>query len=195
MATDSRSTQLRLGKGDHGRPVSAEEFAAADFDEPWTYEREGGRLVVMSPEGTGHIRRSNPWRNRLVVYQHENPGVIEEVVGQAWVRPDGKTDRVGDIGVYLVAKDREFEVPDGPPDLMFEIVSPGKRSRERDYVKKRAEYQKLGIREYVIVDRSPKRVTVLTLEPGGYAERILNEADTYTSPLLPGLAIRLSEVL
>jgi len=48
---------------------------------------------------------------------------------------------------------------------MFEIVSPGSLSRKRDYVKKRAEYHKLGILEYVIVDRFTQGVTVLTYWP------------------------------
>lgn len=195
MATNSEVTVLELGRKDHGRIVSADEFYHADFDGPWVYEREAGRLVVMSPQGTRHVRRSNSWRNRLVIYQHENPGVIEEVVGQAWVRPDDLTDRMGDLGVYLVHEGRELEIPEGPPDLMFEIVSSGKKSRERDYVKKRAEYQRLGIREYVIVDRRPTKVTVLTLGADGYSESVLTDADTYTSPLLPGFAVRLSEVL
>ena len=196
MATDASATRLILGKADHGRVVSADAFYHAEFDEPWTYEREDGRLVVMAPEGTGHVRRSNSWRDRLVHYQYENLGIIEEIVGQAWVRPDGKTDRMGDLGVYLVVEGRDFSVPEGPPDLMIEIVSAGKRARERDHVKKRAEYKKLGIREYVLVDQKPKRMTVLELGPDGYFDRaVLGDDDIYTSPLLPGLAIRLAEVL
>ena len=77
---------------------------------------------------------------------------------------------------------------------MFEIVSPAATSRDRDYVKKRSEYERLGVKEYVIVDRFKKQVTVLTLTPGGYQEQVLTPADTYTSPLLPGLAIALAEV-
>ncbi len=44
----------------------------------------------------------------------------------AWVRPDDDHDRIGDIGVYLVHEGRELDIPGQPPDLMFEIVSPGK---------------------------------------------------------------------
>ena len=49
MAT--QSTRLVLGPDDHGRPVSAEEFADAHYLEPWKYERVAGRLVVMPPDG------------------------------------------------------------------------------------------------------------------------------------------------
>ncbi len=56
---------LTLGPDDHGRPVSAEEYATAEYLEPWAYEREGGRLVVMSPEGQRHHDHSRPWRKAL----------------------------------------------------------------------------------------------------------------------------------
>ena len=57
---------LRLGPSDHGRAVSAEEFAAADYDGPWRYEREQGRLIVMPPDGPGHDGSSEPLRDHLV---------------------------------------------------------------------------------------------------------------------------------
>jgi hypothetical protein len=38
-------------------------------------------------------------------------------------------------------------------------------------------------------------VTVFTHAPGGYNERVLAIADTYTSQHLPGLAIALAEVM
>lgn len=189
MAVGSR---LRLGLADHGRIVSAGDFADAEFDAPYTYEREGGRLVAMTPEGVDHVLASNPWRNRLILFQFQTPGIIQEVVTQNWVRPDDATDRIGDIGVFLA--NRPFDLPDGPPDLMFEIVSAGKANRTRDYVTKRADYEKLGVKEYVIVDRFDRRLTVLSLGAQGYHEVVLTAADTYTTPLLPGFAVRLADV-
>lgn len=187
--------QLFLGPQDAGRLLTAEEFANADFADGCIYERANGRLVVMSPEGTRYVRASSPWRDRLILYKLAHPDVVDDIVLQAWVRPDGDHDRVGDIGVYLVHEGRELDVPGHPPDLMFEIVSPGKASRRRDYVEKRAEYHRLGIREYVIIDRQRKLVTVLTHAPGDYQEQVLTPTDTYTTPLLPGFEVRLSEVL
>ncbi len=192
----SIGTRLRLGKADHGRVVSADEFADAEFDEPYKYEREGGRLVVMAADGYGHQSTAEPWRDALVYYKRDHPGVIRNVFTGPWVRPDASKDRIGDIGVYLAASPAPNETNpkvQPVPDLMFEVVSPGRVSRERDYVKKRAEYQALGVKEYVIVDRFDRRATVLTLGPDGYNERILTEADIYASPLLPGLAIPIGE--
>jgi Uma2 family endonuclease len=192
MSTDR--TILRLGKQDEGRYLSSEEFAEADFDEPWRYEREDGRLIVMAPSGEGHLKATIPWRDRLILFFYGNPGIIDQIATEAWIRVHDGTDRIGDIGVYLVPDGPVPEIPDRVPEMMFEIVSPDRVSRERDYIQKRAEYHALGVKEYVIIDRFQKTVTVLTCRPEDYQERILTTADRYESPLLPGLSIPLSDV-
>jgi Uma2 family endonuclease len=192
--TDELTTEdgLRLGHLDDGRPTTAEEFASAEFDEPWTYERVDGRLVVMAPEGTGHVDHTEPWQKALFFYMFRRPEVVMRIVSQAWIHVDEDNTRIADIGVYLV---RKLNIPDQVPDLVFEIVSPGKTSRRRDYVEKRAQYEKLGVREYVIADRFDKKVTVLTLVDGAYVEQVLTPPDVYRSPLLPGIEVRLADVL
>jgi Uma2 family endonuclease len=50
----------------------------------------------------------------------------------------------------------------GPPDLAIEIVSP--ESTERDYEKKRHQYERSKIPEYWIVDEEIKKVTLLRLD-------------------------------
>jgi hypothetical protein len=47
----SETTILELGPDDAGMRLTAEAFAHADFQEPYTYERVQGRLVLMSPAG------------------------------------------------------------------------------------------------------------------------------------------------
>jgi Uma2 family endonuclease len=187
--------ELCLGLADDGRPTTAEEFAEAEFDEPWTYERVDGRLVVMSPEGTGHVSQSEPWRNRLGAYLLAHPELAVAVVSQAWIQIDEDNTRIADIGVYLDKTYDTLDIPDQIPDLAFEFVSPGKASRRRDYVEKRAQYAQVGVREYVIVDRFDKTVTVLTLVEGHYFERVLKPGDIYRTPLLPGFEVPLAEVL
>ncbi len=184
---------LRFGKRDEGRLVSSEDFAEADFDRPWKYERCEGRLIVLAPSGEGHIDASEPWRDQLVVYKLAPPGIVQKVVSESWIRVDEGTDRIGDIGVYLVPAGPVTKIPDRVPELMFEVVSPDRTSRDRDYVRKRAEYDRLGVREYVILDRFRRVVTVLTIAPEGYAERHISADEFYESPLLPGFSVRLSE--
>jgi Uma2 family endonuclease len=186
---------LHLGPEDDGRPVSADEFASAVYAEPWRYERVDGRLVVMSPQGHDHAFVLGEWRDRLGIYRQQRRDVVYAVFTDAWLHVSPGSDRIGDIGVYLVKKPPARRSPDQPPDLMFEFVSGQTVDRRRDYVEKRKEYYLAGIQEYVIVDRFQKKVTVCTYGPEEYEECVLTVADTYTSPLLPGLEIPLAEVL
>ena len=182
-----------LGLQDDGRPIDVDEFASATLIPPYRYERAKGRLVVMPPDGEAHVAASEPWLESLIVHRHFHREIVRCVVPNAWVRIDGETDRIGDIGVYLAGSEPAAPIPDAVPDLMLEIVSPGKADRDRDYIEKKAEYHRLGIREYVIIDRFRKTVTVCSYQPEGYDERVLTEADVYESPLLPGFALPLAQ--
>src|SRR5262249_6262092 len=153
-----------------------------------------GRLVVMAPDREDHQETASPWLRKLCSFWDQHPDIVHSVLPNLWVRVDKGTDRVGDFGVILTGKRRAKKTPHRVPDLMFEIVSPGRASRQRDFVTKRSEYERLGITEYIVVDRLKKEVTVHTLAPGGYQTRVITAAETYSSPLLPGSAIPLSEV-
>jgi Uma2 family endonuclease len=193
----SPSPRIELGPGDAGRAVSAEEFADAVLREPWRYERASGSLVVMAPDGEGHVDAVDPWLERLFAYRANHREVVRRVVPNAWIRVDEGTDRIADIGVYLAEEGDAGSrpIPDRVPELVFEVVSPGRVPHDRDYVEKRAEYERLGVREYVVVDRFRRQVTVFALTPDGYRAEVRTAADAYASPLLPGLAIPLAEVL
>ena len=197
MATESTLTTLdhiQLGPLDAGRILSSDEFASAYLEEPYQYERVNGRLEVMSPDGWEHVETSEPWRDLLGAYRLARPEIVRRVVSQPWVRIDADNDRIGDIGVYLMRAQQQTRLPDLVPDPMFEFVSPSKKDRRRDYIEKRADYLKAGIQEYVIIDRFDRQVTVLTLQDGRYAERVLPADGTYGSALLPGFAVALTGI-
>ncbi|HEV3164686.1 MAG TPA: Uma2 family endonuclease [Isosphaeraceae bacterium] len=189
------TTRLVLGPDDAGRPVSADEYATADYREPWKYERADGRLRVMAPDGYDHQITAEPWRNELSLYKSKHPERVQHVFPNAWVRVDDDSDLIGDIGVYLVSDEVATNPPDRSPELMFEILSPGRASNDRDYVRKRDDYFRAGIREYVIIDRFTRTVTVFSQGAAGYDERKLSINDVYTSALLPGLSIPLAGVM
>ena len=186
-------TAFNLGPNDAGMQLSAEEFASASYESPFIYERVKGRLVVMSPAGAEHRYVSRPFRRALGGYWDSHPEVVDDVDVEGWVSTSDEDDRIPDICVYLAGDTSEQRVPRRVPDLVFEFVSANRSDQERDYIDKRAEYHAIGVKEYVIVDRFKQAVLVLTWQQDDFAEKWLRQADTYTTPLLDGLSVELSE--
>ena len=192
MATDLR---LKLGPADAGLELSREEFALADFAEPYRYERAGGRLTVMTPAGHGHQRPRSRMLSELYLYAAACPDIVEQVDAEAWFQTDPVTDRIADIGVYLRTSSALGHGTDRVPELVVEIVSPGTENRQRDYIEKRAEYRAAGVREYLIVDPEQRQVAVIRWDAGSEQETRLGRDDEHSTPLLPGLVIALQQVL
>lgn len=79
------------------------------------------------------------------------------------------------------------------PDLVIEVVSPGKENRDRDLLAKRRLYAKYGVEEYWIVDRENLSVMIFRLHDRRLVETAtLDGTDEITSPLLPGFALNVS---
>lgn len=83
----------------------------------------------------------------------------------------------------------------GPPDLVVEILSQG--TRRTDETIKRRLYERFGIAEYWIVD--PELETLKVYRRGEDSFRRVGEyereiGDEFTTPLFPGLTIRLADV-
>ena len=189
------ATILNLSAADAGLELTREEFAEAEFDTRYCYERHEGRLVVMPPPAHGHHVTVEPFRNHLGAYALAHPEIIEHVFQEAWTSIDEDTDRLPDIAVYLRSQNEPSKLPDRIPELIFEIVSPGRANRRRDYDEKRDEYERIGVSEYVIVDCFDHEVTVLRLVDGHYHEELLKPRDTYRTTLLPGLEIPLQVII
>jgi Uma2 family endonuclease len=83
----------------------------------------------------------------------------------------------------------------GAPDLVVEVGSPGTRRRD-ETIKKRL-FERAGVSEYWIVDPDLDVVRVYRREGDVYARprELSREAgDVLTTPLLPGLELRLDEI-
>lgn len=81
------------------------------------------------------------------------------------------------------------------PRLVVEVISPGKRNRERDLVRKRAQYAARCIPEYWLVDPDAETVTVLGWEDGKY--RLIQtpkEDEIITSQEFPDLQLTVNQL-
>jgi len=86
-----------------------------------------------------------------------------------------------------LAKNKAF---DGA-DLCMEVVSGSPEDRQRDYVDKRADYASAGVKEYWVIDRFERQLTVFR----GDEVIAVRDGDTYAPPLLPGFELPLRTLL
>ncbi len=83
-----------------------------------------------------------------------------------------------------------------PPLLIAEVVSPGNANQQRDYDRKRQQYEELGVLEYWLIDPAQGQITVLELQNGLYAEVGVFQAQAQIrSPLFPDLSLTAEQVL
>ncbi len=117
------------------------------------------------------------------------PGIIygpDEAVAPdlVWVR----RDRVASI----IARDGKLHES---PELVIEVLSPGKANEERDREKKLALYSRHGVLEYWIADWRAATVEVYRREQDELRlVQTLVSGDELTSPVLPGFACPIDRV-
>jgi Uma2 family endonuclease len=78
----------------------------------------------------------------------------------------------------------------GAPDWVLEIVSP--ESGERDYKRKRRQYEKFGVSEYWIIDPLQQRLTMYRLSRDGKLEEVRPRAGVAVSRVIRGFWVRTS---
>src|SRR5207253_8657772 len=81
------------------------------------------------------------------------------------------------------------------PAIAIEFVSASTRDFQRDYIDKRDEYLRAGVREYWIIDRFRRRMTVVRGGADPVTESVITEQEMYTTSLLPGFELPLAPLL
>jgi len=99
--------------------------------------------------------------------------------------------------VLFVSRERYYIITaaclKGAPDLVVEVISPS--SGVRDRIKKSRIYRRYGVKEYWLADPGARTVEVLSEgDRGWYLAGAYYEEEILTSPLLPGLQVKLKEV-
>jgi Uma2 family endonuclease len=163
-----------------------------------------GALVELPPES-----EPNNWIARCLMITLAISGVISPrlVVIHALelqvpiLRPKDPANRFPDLvilreeHVELTQRRLTITLDMPPPQLISEVVSPGRTNRDRDFINKRAQYAAIGVPEYWLIDPSERSITVLELQGDEYQEiGIFRENDRIFSPTFPDLELTVEQV-
>jgi Uma2 family endonuclease len=194
MSSIATIEQLEIGRDDNGRLMTPEEFDAIErYDECYRYELINGVLIVSSMAGAAERDPNEELGHMLRSYHEQHPGVIDKTVFEEYIRTGDnrrRADRVIWTGLGRVPRPKT-----DVPSIVVEFVSKDKRDRHRDYIVKRQEYLDLGIREYWVIDRFQRNMTVFKRDGGKGTETTVPADGVYQTPLLPGFELPLNELL
>ena len=156
---------------------------------------EGVIFVSRAPSLSHQIILAN-LLTILRAYLDRNP--IGQVIPTPGVIFDESNGAIPDIVFISHKLFRELvfeERINGAPELMIEIVSPGKENARRDRVVKRQVYGKFGVKEYWIIDPEKRAIEIYqlkkhTLAPVGTKM----DEDEISSRMLPNLVFIVKDV-
>lgn len=177
--------------------LTVDEYLQADLPEGYRYELVDA-VVTMSPNpGRLHEEIRCELSQILFLYRASHPDKLSLVTAGGCVPVPG-VERVREPDLVAYAPTHEQEQGwsfwrKTTPVIVIEVVSRGQAYR--DYYEKRNDYWKAGVGEYWIVDPEDAAICVLTREPTGWQERTVGSDDEFTSRSLPGLIVRVDEVL
>ncbi|MCC6418260.1 MAG: Uma2 family endonuclease [Gemmataceae bacterium] len=193
MATVTANRKRMFGPESAGTLMTPREFDRAEFIEGHRYELIHGVLVV-SPSPLENERDPNEelgyW---LRVYRDTHPegAALDATLPEQTVATKvnrHRADRAIWAGLGRLPRRKDV------PTIVVEFVSAGKKDRTRDYEEKRNEYIDRGVKEYWILDRFQKTLTVHTPHGPKSRKRVYRAKQTYTTALLPGFELKLARL-
>ncbi len=186
---------LVLGPELAGTLMTPEEFdAVEECDDNFVYELVHGVLVVAPPPSEGE-RGPNGLLDYLLRKYGDSPegAAYDYTLTEHNIRTGDSYRRAG--RVIWAGLGRIPNVRRDVPAIILEFVSRGKRDRRRDYEEKRDEYLAIGVKEYWVIDRFRRVMTVFRPAGDSYSETVVQENDVYESDVLPGFQLPLAKVL
>ena len=163
-----------------------------DWDENYRYELVNGVLIVVPPAGAGERSPNDELGRLLRNYQDTEAGasIVDETMFEQTIICGGNRRRA-DRAIWT-GLGRPPDPLRDTPTIVIEFVSRSRRDRRRDYEVKRGEYLDAGVREYWVIDRYTRKMTVFR---GSDDEIVVLEKDVYSTELLPSFELSLGGLL
>jgi Uma2 family endonuclease len=165
-------------------------------DDENRYELFEGELFVSRAPSLSHQRVLGNLHAILRVYLDQNP--VGEVVLTPGVIFNEFNSAIPDA--VFISNKSISEIISGErivkaPELVIEIVSPGKENARRDREVKRQVYGKHGVKEYWIADPLNRSLEIYRLKRHNLTlAGTLMDEDEITSPLLPGFTCKAGSI-
>ena len=179
----------------------ADKFTSSDLafmpDDGKRYEIIEGELFVSRQPGYEHQYTCTRFCHCLVEWNdHNGLGVVLQAPGVIFAEDD---DVAPDV--IWITRERLLKSVDeaghlhAAPELVIEVLSPGKTNEYRDRQAKLKLYSRRGVEEYWIVSWSQRLVEVYRRENAALKlVATLHDTDTLESPLLPGFSCLISKL-
>ena len=185
MATDTLGRSLC--NGDHLTQV---EFHRRyqDYPDDVKCELIGGVVYMASPLRREHGRRHIQLGALLERYESETPGV--EVLDDATTILGQESEPQPDLALRVLSecggqsRETADDFVEGPPELVVEIAH---STRAIDLFKKRTDYQRAGVREYLVLCVEEPELRWYRFRPS--SRLTADREGIYRSRIFPGLWI------
>lgn len=148
----------------------------------------GGIVYMASPQKLPHGRTNRLVGRWIIEYEEATPGTeslpgVTDIMGTASEpEPDEALLILPEYGGQTWENKKGYLC--GAPELIVETSSTTER---RDLHAKKADYQKAGVREYVVAALRSQKVFWFTLQRGKYQETKPDADGIYRSKVFPGL--------
>jgi Uma2 family endonuclease len=172
--------------------MTAQEFAQMQTPETEDFELVDGELIRL-PSGTPrHANIRGLTEHKVRSYFERSP--IGQVYGEMDCRLNEDTVRRSDLAIFLGAgrlqqMDQDQVPTPFAPDIAVEGLSPSERAM--DARRKVRDYLRAGSEEVWLLDHANGEVLVHT----GKGIRVLQGTDVLDSPLLPGFAVAVADLV
>jgi Uma2 family endonuclease len=192
-------TQARIKFSDFEAYLADSEEMALDG----RYELIAGELIELPPESrlnsTIAIRILLGLMATGISVELLHPGKCEVQVPV--LRPQDAANRYPDLVVLreehleLTQRRLTITLDMPPPRLVVEVVSPGSRNHNCDYIDKRAQYAAIGVPEYWLVDPMAQTVLVLALAGDQYRQvGTFSQGEAIVSTEFPDLTLIVEQI-
>ncbi len=190
MSTDLAPSRP-LGPWANGMLMTPEEFdTATEWDPDYRYELVNGVLIVHDFAEIGVRVQTERLGYLLLRYQERHPEghhldatVFSEPIATMTSRWIAHRAIWAGMGRFPQSG-RDI------PTIAVEFTSESSRDRKRDFVHKRQEYEEIGVREYWVIDRFRRQMTVFR----GPDTHIVPDTEVYRTDLLPGFELPLAKL-